>query len=96
MQLSFSLQTNTFQGLLVTDGSKSYAVFTYQCGALTSRTNGTIGFNADGSFYSNYPFSGTYSVLQVACLNSPTMVWSNLIYPLTQSLGIWIFCYGVG
>ena len=73
---------------MVTDGSKSYAVFTYQCGGLTSQTNGTIGFNADGSFYSNYPLSGTNTVLKVACVNSPMTVWNNLIYPLTQSLGI--------
>ena len=81
------LQTNTFQGIIITNGVKSYAVFIYQCGALTSHNNGTIGYNADGSFFHNYPLSGSGRVLEAACLNHPSTVWSNLVYSLTPSSG---------
>ena len=72
---------------MITDGTQSHAVFTYLCGAMTWHGNATIGFNTDGSFFVNHPLSGTSSANQVACLNYPTTVWKNLVYPLNPQIG---------
>ena len=53
----------------------------------------TIGFNADGAFSTNYPLSGTSSVTEVACLQYPDSVWSNLVYALTPHSGICTYMY---
>ena len=85
-----SLQTNTFQGIVITNGNQSYALYTYKCGTLSSngnRTNGTIGFNSDGNYFRNFPLSGTSRVNEVACLNLPNTLWSNLLYSLTPTSG---------
>lgn len=73
--------------MIVTSGNQSYAVFTYFCGSLSSHSNGTIGFNSDGSFFKNHPFSATSRTNEVACLNYPRTTWSNLIYSLTPVSG---------
>ena len=86
-----SLQTNSVQGIIITNGNQSYALFTYKCGTLSStgiRTNGTIGFNSDGNYFRNFPLSGTSRVNEVACLNLPNTLWSNLLYSLTPTSGM--------
>ena len=35
----------------------------------------------------NHPLSGTSRLLEVACLNHPRTVWSNILYPLTPVSG---------
>ena len=52
---------NTFQSIVITNGTKTYAVFTYHCDDI-NWANGNftvIGFNAGGTSYENYPLSGT-------------------------------------
>jgi len=44
--------------------------------------NATIGFNTDGSFYQNHIFSGTSHAKDIACLNSPLSMWSNVLFQL--------------
>lgn len=39
-----------------------------------------IGFSANNSFYRNHALSGTNQVLDIACLNSPTSNYSNVVY----------------
>lgn len=78
----FSLQTNTFQALVVTDGLRSYAVFTYKCNLLQwsgSNQHAVIGYNMRGRFM-NQPLSGFGQVVNVACVNNPATPWSNLVY----------------
>ena len=86
--LSFlHLQNNTFQGLVITDGTRSYTVFTYRCGLLQwSGLDGfyphaVIGYNMRGQFI-NHPLSGFSQVLNVACSNTPATPWSNLVYAI--------------
>lgn len=57
-------------------------MFIYQCAALTWNHDATIGFNAGGTVFENHPLSGA-DALEVACLNYPETVWSNVIYQLT-------------
>ncbi len=80
-------QSNTYEGIVITNGKKSFAIFTYLCGSMNWHGYATIGINADGNFYTNYPLSGTSSVTEVACLNSPDSLVKNLIYPLTPHSG---------
>ena len=89
-------QTNTFQAIIMTNGNQSYAVFIYLCGALSSSgnvTDGTIGFNSDGSYFRNYPLSGTPRLPEVSCLNHPRTMWTNLLYSLTPSSGSLLYNY---
>ena len=88
---TYFIQTNAFQGIIVTNGNESYAVFTYKCGTLSNsgiRTNGTIGFNSDGNYFRNFQLSGTSKLNEVACLNLPRTLWSNLLYTLTPTSGM--------
>lgn len=75
-----SLQANTFQAIVITDGTDSYSVYTYKCGELTWPGSAIIGFNAPLMDYTNDPFSGN-SADSIACthLISP---WNNIVYDL--------------
>lgn len=59
-------------------------MFTYQCGLLEWSGDATVGFTSSGRFYQNHYLSGTPSVRNIACLNSPRSVWSNLVYQLSK------------
>ena len=45
----------------------------------------TVGFNAGGTLFRNYPFSGSSAVTDVACSRYTTSVWNNQIYHLIPS-----------
>ena len=79
------MQTNTYEGIIITNGQQSYAVFTYKCGQLEWSGGATIGFNAAGNFYQNHHLSGTYAK-NIACLNTPVTSWTNIIYQLSKCL----------
>ena len=91
------LQNNTFQGALVTDGTDSYAVFTYRCGDLqwTTYTSQIIigRFYVGIGFYgSNFPqvhriLNSRNVTQEVACANYPNL-WNNLVYHLTAGIYI--------
>ena len=82
MRTSLS-QVNSYQAIVITNGTKSFAVFTYQCGAMAWHGSATIGFNSGGAYFENHPLSGTANVNSVACENSRLSVWTNLVYELT-------------
>ncbi len=85
LSLMSPLQENTFQGVLVTDGSVSYAVFIYNCDQMDWGGGATIGYHADGDFYKNHALTGSESANEIACTNSPDSPWSNVVYRLTVS-----------
>ena len=68
---------------MITNGTDSYAVFTYLCGALTWHGNATIGFNAGGTWFENHPVSGTINANSIACTNNSKALWTNFVYKLT-------------
>ena len=75
-------QTNTYQGILVTNGYSSYAVFIYNCDLMGWSGGAVIGYTAaDTTFYESHYLSGTRSE-EIACLNSPASPWSNVVYRL--------------
>jgi hypothetical protein len=70
------IQVNTYQGLVITDGTNSYTVFLYRCGDISWYSAPTIGFNAAGSSFAN----NTNDFNQIGCLNLPHSQWCNLVY----------------
>ena len=77
-------QKNTFQGVVITDGMLSYAVFIYKCDLLqwSGLTNhAVIGYNMNGLFL-NHPLAGLSQVSNVDCVNSPATSWSTVLYPI--------------
>ena len=68
--------------MVVTDGSRSYAVFTYHCGLMDWNGRAVIGFNANSSLYQNHRLAGTSDANDIACLDSPDTVWTNVVYLL--------------
>ena len=70
---------------MITDGKDSYAVFIYQCGMMTSAGNAVIGFNSKGTIFDTHEYSGTSHANEIACINYPPRLWSNVIYPLTET-----------
>ena len=77
------MQTNTYQGVLVTDGTTSYAVFIYQCGLMGWSGYASIGYYAVGNFSQDHPLANSVSANTIACVNLPTSVWSNVVYQLS-------------
>ena len=81
MCLIVSSQTNSFQAVLVSSNSTSYAIFTYRCGSLNwVNHKASIGYSAGEEFYTNHLLSRANNVNDVACLNEPYSEWSNIVY----------------
>ena len=69
---------------VITDYMSSYAVLTYRCGSLDWSGDATIGFTTGPTIYATHPLSGGDNARDVACLNSLSTEWVNLVYPLTS------------
>ena len=80
-----TLQTNTFQAVMVTDGTNSFAIFIYRCGDLQWSGGATIGYGASSEMFSNHRFSGTFFTTSIACLNTPDNQFVTLLYEITNS-----------
>ena len=72
-------QSNSFQAVLVTDGTTSYCIFIYHCDLLLS-SGAAIGFSASGNFSFNHRLSLQTHSNEVACSNRPDSDWNALIY----------------
>ena len=75
-------QTNTFQGILVTDYVTSYTVFTYYCGHMSY--SGRIGFAHTG-FNVDVAHGASYrnNSHKISCFNYPETSWVNLVYRIS-------------
>ena len=71
---------NSFQAILITDGTHSYSIFTYDCNRIEWGSSVTIGFSAAGDPYSNHDPSSS----DIACLNTPDSNITNVIYLLSD------------
>ena len=78
-----SKKQNTYQGIVITDGLDSYAVYIYKCGEMEWGDDATIGFNAAGDYYENHILSVTSQASDIACVNSAFSEWSNVVYRLS-------------
>lgn len=81
------LQENTFQAIIITNGTATFAVYTYNCdlmGWSGYDTYATIGYNLNGD-YENHFLSGLESANTVACLSTPNTKWDNLVYTIDMT-----------
>ena len=68
---------------MITNGSKTYAVFTYHCDDInwaSPRNNTVIGFNAGGTSYESHPFSGSHDASDIDCESYPPSLWNHVVY----------------
>ena len=79
-------QENTLQAILISNGTDSYAIFTYQCGDINWSWRTVIGYNAAGVVYMNHPLSGGSLAGDIDCTNIPESNWTNILYNLTGSI----------
>ena len=71
--------------MVASQGSTSYAIFTYKCDLLQwTRNSAAIGYSAGNDSFANYPFSRTSRVTDIDCVNYPSSVWSNVVYNLNE------------
>ncbi|XP_065884099.1 mucin-like protein isoform X2 [Dysidea avara] len=81
---SFTNQMNTYQAVVITDGSESYAVFTYMCDLMKWSglyNNPTIGFNAAGTFFANHPLTANRDANQIDCTGEHQ--YNNVMYKIS-------------
>ena len=88
-------QENTFQGVVITDGTQSFVMFTYQCdlmgwSGVDVGSYAIVGFNLNG-VYENHPLSGTSEIKDIGCLSTGSISnitrrqssnWHNQLYQL--------------
>ena len=90
--LLLTLQSNTYQAVVITDGSSTYTVFTYLCNDLDNTTlGGRIGYYNDSCNFVEDPSSSAQMSFMVACENEDISLWNNIVYHLTPG---WVVrCY---
>ena len=84
--LLYSLQTNTFQTVLATDGSNSFALFIYKCGDLDWNGRATVGYGASTEMFSNHRLSRMGNAILISCLNAPENPYSTVTYLITGNI----------
>ena len=56
------MQTNTFQGVIITDTVRSFYVFNFTCGEIQWSGQGSetaiVGYNSNGDYFNNHPANG--------------------------------------
>ena len=71
--------------MVASQGSTSYAIFTYKCDLLQwTKTNASIGYSAGCNNFANHPLSGTSRIINIDCLNYPSSLWTNVVYNLNE------------
>ena len=71
--------TNTFQAILITDGTDSYAVFIYECGGM-EWSGGVIGWQDSSFNYASHYLSGHSDSNDIGCLYSSS--YSAVVFRL--------------
>ena len=70
---------------MITNGSKTYAVYTYHCNDVQWSDGSVIGFNAGGSYYANHPLSDSIEARDIDCVHSPESEWNNVVYDVNPN-----------
>ena len=68
-------QTNTYQGIILTDRANTYFLLTYTCGDIEWSSIGdeaaVVGYNAQSDYFFNHPASGFSSIGDAVSCTSP-------------------------
>lgn len=75
-------QRNSYQGIVITDGTRSYAVFIYNCQLLNNLSFAGIGYYFSSTQQKEHRLSNTNASSTIACVNLPGSPWSTVIYRL--------------
>lgn len=63
------LQTNTFQGIIITDTIHSYYIFSFTCGEIEWSGQGfetaIVGYNSNADYFDNHPANGFPDIGQI-------------------------------
>ena len=80
----YSIQstTNTFQGILISDGTSSYAVFIYDCSNM-EWGGGVIGWQQSTTQYGSHSASGQISANSAVC-GFQTSTFTTLVYRIGE------------
>ena len=79
-------QTNTFQGMLITNFVTSYAVFTYYCGHMSFSDPGVIGYAHTGiDLDVRHGASYRENPHEISCFNNESSPWVNVVYQISFS-----------
>ena len=71
--------------MVASQGSTSYAIFTYKCNLVQwTRNSAAIGYSAGHKKFANHPLSRSSRVTDIDCVNYPSSVWSNVVYNLNE------------
>ena len=71
--------------MVASQGSTSYAIFTYKCNLLQwTKNSASIGYSAGRNNFANHPLSATSRIINIDCLNYPSSLWSNVVYNLNE------------
>ena len=70
---------------MITNGTKTYAVYTYHCGDIQWSEGSVIGFNAGGSYYVNHPLSDSIEARDIDCVHHPESEWNNVVYDVNPN-----------
>ena len=73
---------------MITDGRKTYAVYTYHCDDVQWSDGSVIGFNAGGSYYANHPLSDSIAARDIDCVHRPGSEWNNVVYDLNPNVTV--------
>ena len=75
-------QSNTYQGILITDGVSSYVVFVYHCDLLDPFSVAGIGYYINNTLFKEHPLSNMNRSSAIACENLPQTLWNSVVFPL--------------
>ena len=74
---------------MITDGTQSYAVYTYNCQMMEWSglfTHAVVGYNSFGRDFENHPLSGSADITGIACENQERNTdWSNQLFRIGDS-----------
>ena len=90
---SLQLQTNTYQGIIITNTTTTYYIFSYPCGDIQWSDQAVVGFNANADVYYNHPASGLPNLGRIVSCRDQTAVGSVAgVLPTIQGIN---FCTSI-
>ena len=76
--------------MIISNLTKTYAVYIYTCDEMTWSDEATIGFNAAGDHYENHPLSGLLTANAIDCVHDTgdesAVFTNNVVYDLVPTV----------
>lgn len=75
--------------MLLSNSTKTYAIFIYNCDDVSWSDEATIGYNAAGDFFMNHPLSGRLHANAIGCVHvtaEDAVPINNVVYDLVPGM----------